>query len=705
MQSEAVVERVRILTDRIDRLPAPGAVAIRLFEVTSSSTAGIDEVVSVLAAEPALASRILSLCRRCNQDLVQKVETLEHAVVLLGFDEIRSAALSIEICGLLGRDPELAIAVDLRRHAVITASIARTLVARIGGISNLEPSAAFLAGLLHDLGHLVLASVIPGPMAELAESARIRNEEFDETLRRVIGVDGGMIGDRVSERWGFPDSLRGVIARAGRGPAGIPDTPNRELELVVGLADAIARNHGLGASGRRPGRSMIREFESALGLEPGVVDAHLAESLSIATRSAETLGLDREPLATHLFRRLGESCAEIDRIRAAGTHAAPRPSGPGSTSTACSRFLEDASNVTNRVEFERAVLRSIRDREPDAIVVFASMIDGEWIGTNPDAGVATPIEGDAAPWIRRELAGHSSDGTAPVQVVGSSAAGMLVGVHGRLDIDHELATAWHACHSLLERGERSRREAEREIAGHRTEIELARRVAVLDADASVAEIAAGAAHEMHDPLTVISGRTQLLLGRSGDPFVDEGIREIHAETSILADLVRGLHGHATGARIATVSIESDDLLDRCANAAREILPETVTFESVDVTEAVDLCVDVRRITDLTVEAVRNACQTQEDVRIRLRSSIDRVDGRWSLLVEDDGPGFGRNSLEHAFDPFFSQRAAGRRPGLGLTIVRRIAEAHGGTASVHNGSEGGGCLVVTLPIDGTTSAAA
>ncbi|HAC08951.1 MAG TPA: hypothetical protein DCG14_04770, partial [Phycisphaerales bacterium] len=165
MQSEAVVERVRILTDRIDRLPAPGAVAIRLFEVTSSSTAGIDEVVSVLAAEPALASRILSLCRRCNQDLVQKVETLEHAVVLLGFDEIRSAALSIEICGLLGRDPELAIAVDLRRHAVITASIARTLVARIDGISNLEPSAAFLAGLLHDLGHLVLASVIPGPMA------------------------------------------------------------------------------------------------------------------------------------------------------------------------------------------------------------------------------------------------------------------------------------------------------------------------------------------------------------------------------------------------------------------------------------------------------------------------------------------------------------------------------------------------------------
>ena len=705
MQNEAVIERIRMLTDRIDRLPAPGAVAIRLFEVTSSSNAGIDEVVSVLAGDPSLASRILSLCRRCNQGLVQKVETLEHAVVLLGFDEIRSAALSIEICGLFGSDAEVAIAVDMKRHAVITASIARTLATRLDGISEVEPSAAFLAGLLHDLGHLVLASVVPGPMTDLAESARIRNEDFDETLRRVLGADGGMIGERVSERWGFPDSLRGLIARTGRGPAAIPETPHRELELVVGLADAIARNHGLGAIGRRPGRAMIHEFEAALGLESGSVDAHLAESLSIATRSAETLGLDREPLAIHLFRRLGESCAEIDRIRSVGTRAIEEPAGSTSLATPGSRFLEDVSTVTNRFEFEEAVLRSIRNQQPDASVVIASAIDGAWIGSHPGAGVETAIDGDVETWIRSALAAHRGDGELRTRLVGSATDGMLVGVLGRFDVDHGLATAWQACHSLIERGERAKRETAREIAGHRAEIELARRVAVLDADASVAEIAAGAAHEMHDPLTVISGRTQLLMGRSGDPLVDEGIREIHAETLVLADLVRGLHSHATGGCLATVEIGSDDLFERCANAAREAIPETVSFESIRGTVPVDLCVDVRRIMDLTVEAVRNACQTKEDVRIRLRSSIERVDGRWSLLVEDDGPGFGRKSLEHAFDPFFSQRAAGRRPGLGLTVVRRIAEAHGGTASVHNGSEGGGCLVVTLPIDGTTSAAA
>jgi signal transduction histidine kinase len=76
-----------------------------------------------------------------------------------------------------------------------------------------------------------------------------------------------------------------------------------------------------------------------------------------------------------------------------------------------------------------------------------------------------------------------------------------------------------------------------------------------------------------------------------------------------------------------------------------------------------------------------------------------VDGRWTVQVEDDGPGFGREALDHAFQPFFSLKPAGRRAGLGLAIVRRVVEAHGGNVVVRNHSEGGGCLVVSLPLRG------
>jgi signal transduction histidine kinase len=131
---------------------------------------------------------------------------------------------------------------------------------------------------------------------------------------------------------------------------------------------------------------------------------------------------------------------------------------------------------------------------------------------------------------------------------------------------------------------------------------------------------------------------------------------------------------------------------------------TVQHDEIEV----GLCVDVRRITEIAIEAVRNVLDDKEDVCICIRGSIAPLDGRWSLLVEDDGLGFGQAALEHTFDPSFSQKTAGRRAGLGLRVVRRIAEAHGGSASVHNRAEGGGCLVVSFSIqspDETTRTAA
>ena len=169
------------------------------------------------------------------------------------------------------------------------------------------------------------------------------------------------------------------------------------------------------------------------------------------------------------------------------------------------------------------------------------------------------------------------------------------------------------------------------------------------------------------------------------------------QTRVLSGIVQGLHRHATGAVITAETTTSGRLLEKCVEAARsEISDKARVIVQGDETE-VGLCVDVRRIAEIAIEAVRNASDDKEDVCICMRSSIDAADCRWSLLVEDNGLGFGHAALEHAFDPFFSQKAAGRRTGLGLAVVRRIAEAHGGSASVHNRVQGGGCLVVSLPI--------
>ena len=97
-----------------------------------------------------------------------------------------------------------------------------------------------------------------------------------------------------------------------------------------------------------------------------------------------------------------------------------------------------------------------------------------------------------------------------------------------------------------------------------------------------------------------------------------------------------------------------------------------------------------------MEACRNASEAQEDVQIRLRGSSDASNSRWDLQVDDDGPGFGRSGLEHAFDPFFSLKPAGRKAGMGLAVARRVMEAHGGSAMVRNHVKGGGSVVFSFP---------
>ena len=132
---------------------------------------------------------------------------------------------------------------------------------------------------------------------------------------------------------------------------------------------------------------------------------------------------------------------------------------------------------------------------------------------------------------------------------------------------------------------------------------------------------------------------------------------------MLSRIVRGLHRHATGAAITTGSTTSVRLLEACVEAARSEISEMARIVVQGDEREVELCVDVRRITEIAIEAVRNASEDKEDVCIRMRGSIDPLDRRWSLWFEDDGPGFGRAALEDVFDPFFSQKTAGRRTGL------------------------------------------
>ena len=107
-------------------------------------------------------------------------------------------------------------------------------------------------------------------------------------------------------------------------------------------------------------------------------------------------------------------------------------------------------------------------------------------------------------------------------------------------------------------------------------------------------------------------------------------------------------------------------------------------------------VDAPRLARALGELLRNARDWSPNGIVTIRVQIEPPDGRLVIRIEDDGPGLSSKAMRHAFDPFFSERPAGRSRGLGLPLAKRLVELHGGSTRLEPGDPGGATAVVSLP---------
>ena len=107
-------------------------------------------------------------------------------------------------------------------------------------------------------------------------------------------------------------------------------------------------------------------------------------------------------------------------------------------------------------------------------------------------------------------------------------------------------------------------------------------------------------------------------------------------------------------------------------------------------------VDAAQIAAAVTELLKNAMEASPKEMIRLRVQVDDHDGRLMIEVRDDGRGMSERTLEHAFDPFFSEKEAGRQPGLGLAKARRLVELHAGRVELESSAGSGTVARIVLP---------
>ena len=221
----------------IVKLPSLPAIVLDLLRSIGDENASADTLAAKVSADQALVARLLRVANSSFYGLQRKVLSVNDAIFVIGLGSVRNIALSATLHQALSSQPEAGQFNFSRhwRHSVATALCAEALAGKV----KCSRESAFAAGLMHDIGQLVLSIYFPRHQDAVAEYRQRVDCCSYEAERVVLGIDHACIGRILTEHWNFPVALSEAVG----GHHDPESLPGAALPCVLHLADAIV--HGL----------------------------------------------------------------------------------------------------------------------------------------------------------------------------------------------------------------------------------------------------------------------------------------------------------------------------------------------------------------------------------------------------------------------------------------------------------------------------
>jgi putative nucleotidyltransferase with HDIG domain len=239
--------RLEDLVDKVQDLPALPTVVSQVIRLTEDPDSTAADLNAVISRDQALTAKVLRLANSAYYGFPRRVATVTEAVVLLGFNTIRNLVLAASVSNVLQREaPGYRLGRgDLWWHSLTSAMAARLLARKIRFRAAEE---AFVAGLLHDIGKLVLSQYVAETYAQILERVTRDGLPFMEAEQATLGFDHAQAGGLVAEKWNLPEGLVEAISFHHR-PGAARKHPALAALAHTGDALALMLGAGLGADG------------------------------------------------------------------------------------------------------------------------------------------------------------------------------------------------------------------------------------------------------------------------------------------------------------------------------------------------------------------------------------------------------------------------------------------------------------------------
>ncbi|BDU74582.1 response regulator [Mesoterricola silvestris] len=230
-------DHAKELVARIGRLPSVPALFQEITGLMGSERATLEDLAAAIGKDMAMTAMVLKLSNSAFFSPRQTVSAPAEAISILGIDLLRSLVLAHGLFSQAGafRFSQFSLA-HLWRHSLAVAS-ATQQIAEMRGLGRSASADHFTAGLLHDIGILVLASRFPDEYARVLDLARPGGADLETAEFHVLGATHGEVGAYLLGLWGLPHAV--IQAAAWHHQPAHQDTPGFTPALGVHIADSL----------------------------------------------------------------------------------------------------------------------------------------------------------------------------------------------------------------------------------------------------------------------------------------------------------------------------------------------------------------------------------------------------------------------------------------------------------------------------------
>lgn len=745
----------------IPTLPAIAIEAIRLMEGESSQ---FGSVADLLQNDQVLSGRILHYANTSFIGARNKITTISRAISLLGFNTVRSLILSVSVFDSFSEasSEQQKGLVNFWLHSIGVAATAELLAKKLG-FSCVDE--AYLAGLVHDIGKLVCYLQMPKEFSRVCqELVDHGGYSTDGPLalgveKEIMGFDHTEVGKLVAEQWLFPEPMTSAMWLHHQPVLG-PIKPEIEnIYQLVRFADVICVVHNIGSSyflftDAYDHQNYHFALENLLlhhNFSSGEMDSLVHGVMERVKNVSKILGFHDEEIYRGLVASanvsLGSMSINLERqnqdLQMANkvldaTYKMTRHLKPGMS--VADALQEIIMAVREAFGISRCLCMALDEEGKQFIgqiyrsgefVEFTAPLDG----MNQNL-TGADIESEAVKQLRKAALEFSNgtimeSGVAEIIAGSEFMASFFVGdqkSHGRseriigellvdfkdalvcfdnmADISRNfevLATAAaNGIDRILLEKDLSRQTSKmaddaRKIDENQRQLFNAHRLA------TVGRLAAGAAHEINNPLTIISLNLQImermLAQQKNNQELKDRLKVISDQEQRISKIIGDLMGFARPSepKFSSASIKE------CMDNVLSVLGDRVSIAEIDIVDKIPadlppVFVDAMQIEQVFMNLLINAIHAMPGGgRLTLKAALNRQE--WvAVTIADTGTGIAKENLSKVFDPFFTTKKEGEGTGLGLAVCHSIIEHNGGILMLESREGKGSTFTVRLPVD-------